>query len=85
MSGCFASEMIGRQLMDLRVQICTILATLSSIIENSKTAHLLTNHRSNKKIVEEGNALMEGRGKPSTPHRETEGLVHIECVDDVKH
>ena len=54
------------------------------IIENSGTAHLLTNHRSNKKIVEGGNALMEGRGKPSTPHRETEGLVHIECVDDVK-
>ena len=54
------------------------------IIENSGTAHLLTNHRSNKKIVEKGNVLMEGRGKPSKPYRDTEGLVHIECIDDVE-
>ena len=54
------------------------------IIENSGTAHLLTNHRSNKKIVEKSNVLMEGKGKPSKPHRDTEGLVRIECVDDVK-
>ena len=54
------------------------------IIENSGTAHLLTNHRSNKKIVERGNALMEGRGEPSKSHHDIEGLVHIECVDDVK-
>ena len=54
------------------------------IIENSKTAHLLTNHRSNKKIVEKGNALMAGRGEPSKTHHDTKGLVHIECVDDVE-
>ena len=53
------------------------------IIEDSGTAHLLINHRSNKKIVEKSNVLMEGRGKPSKPHRDTEGLVRIECVDDV--
>lgn len=54
------------------------------IIENSGTAHLLTNHRSNKKIVEKSNVLMEGRGEPSKTHLDTEGLVHVECVDDVK-
>ncbi len=54
------------------------------IIENSGTAHLLTNHRSSKKIVEKGNVLMEGRGEPSKTHRDTEGLVHIECIDDVE-
>ena len=54
------------------------------IIENSGTAHLLTNHRSNKKIVEKSNALMDGRGKPSKTHRDTEGMVHIECIDDVE-
>ena len=54
------------------------------IIKESGTAHLLTNHRSNKKIVEKSNILMDGRGKPSKPHRDTEGLVHIECIDDVE-
>ena len=54
------------------------------IIEDSGTAHLLTNHRSDKKIVEKSNVLMESKGKPSKPHRDTEGLVHIECVDDVE-
>ena len=54
------------------------------IIEKSGTAHLLTNYRSSEKIVERGNALMEGRGEPSKPHLGTEGLVHIQCVDDVK-
>ena len=53
-------------------------------IENSGTAHLLTNHRSNKKIVEKGNVLMEDKGEPSKPHRDAEGLVHIECIDDVE-
>ena len=58
-------------------------SNFEQIIADSGIVHLLTNHRSNKKIVEKSNVLMEGRGKPSKPHRDTEGLVHIECVDDV--
>ena len=54
------------------------------IIKESGTAHLLTNHRSNKKIVDKSNILMDGRGKPSKSHRDAEGLVHIECIDDVE-
>lgn len=54
------------------------------IIKDSGPAHLLTNHRSNKKIVQKSNMLMGGRGKPSKPYRETEGLVHIERIDDVE-
>ena len=55
-----------------------------NLIEKSGIAHLLTNHRSDKEIVEKSNALMYDKGEPSKSCRDIGGRVHIERIDDVK-
>lgn len=52
--------------------------------ERSGIATLLTNYRSCQRIVENGNAFMEGLGEPSKPHPDRPGgEVVIEYIDDV--
>ena len=51
-------------------------------IGNAEITHLLTNHRSQAKIIENSNALMDGGPKAvSLPHKRG-GLVHIEFIND---
>ena len=44
---------------------------------DSRKLHLTTNYRSGKSIVDAGNALMKGLGKPARPHKTTAGLVVV--------
>lgn len=48
---------------------------------NSIRLHISTNYRSCQKIVEVGNQLMKGLGKPSNPNRKSEGEVSITYLD----
>ncbi|WP_201716151.1 UvrD-helicase domain-containing protein [Rossellomorea arthrocnemi] len=59
----------------------TYFEEFPTLINKSTRLHLATNYRSYQKIVEVGNQLMEGRGKPSKPYRETEGEVFITHLD----
>ncbi|MBI1924409.1 UvrD-helicase domain-containing protein [Candidatus Poribacteria bacterium] len=54
-----------------------------ALIENSGTADLLTNYRSDRRIIEKSNRLMEGRGHPSQPSRTEEGEVDVFPIDDI--
>jgi DNA helicase-4 len=52
-------------------------------IGNAEVTHLLTNHRSQAKIIENSNALMDGGPKAvPLPHKRG-GLVQIEFIDDI--
>ena len=54
----------------------------SKYIEDAKTLDISTNYRSARKIVNIGNALMQGLGKPAKAHRKVEGRVHVADVND---
>lgn len=49
--------------------------SFSSYFAPSQRLHLLTNYRSNAAIVEFGNRLMDGLGKPAVPSKQTAGQV----------
>ncbi|MGA9347914.1 MAG: UvrD-helicase domain-containing protein [Anaerolineae bacterium] len=51
-------------------------------IGNAETTHLLTNHRSQAKIIENSNALMDGGPKAVSLPDKRGGLVQIEFIDD---
>jgi len=55
----------------------------NDFVENSGIAHLLINHRSMKRIIENSNKFMIGRGKPSTWEKDG-GVVRIIDINDVK-
>ena len=46
-------------------------------IGDSKKLHISTNYRSSKSIVDVGNALMNGLGKPASAHSREAGSVHL--------
>ena len=51
-------------------------------IGNAEVTHLLTNHRSQAKIIENSNALMDGGPKAVSLPDKRGGLVQIEFIDD---
>jgi DNA helicase-4 len=52
--------------------------------DESDRAHLLTNHRSRKSVVQQSNVLMRGLGPPARPRDDAPpGLAQIEPIDDV--
>ena len=46
-------------------------------IGKCKKLHISTNYRSSRSIVEVGNALMSGQGKPAVPHLKEAGSVYL--------
>jgi DNA helicase-4 len=53
-------------------------------IENSERVHMLTNHRSDGKIVGAGNALMKNYGSPANvANNKGEGKITLLSIDDI--
>jgi DNA helicase-4 len=61
----------------------TFFMEFESWIGNAEITHLLTNHRSQAKIVENSNALMDGGPKAVPLPDKRGGLVEIEFIDDI--
>ena len=53
----------------------------SDIFADSRTLHVATNYRSARMIVDSGNALMKGWGKPALHHKAISGKVKIGDLD----
>ncbi len=52
--------------------------------ENSTILNVCTNYRSAAEIVQLGNVLMHGKGKPATPSRSDSGKVVTACLGEFK-
>jgi DNA helicase IV len=62
----------------------TYFEEFEKFISQSTRLHIATNYRSYQNIVEVGNQLMTGKGKPSKPDIKTEGEVLITHLDQFK-
>jgi DNA helicase-4 len=61
----------------------TFFQGFEEIIGDAEIAHLLTNHRSQAKIIENSNALMDGGPKAVSLPDKRGGLAQVEFVDDL--
>ncbi len=61
----------------------TFFEKFEEIIGNAGITHLLTNYRSQAKIIENSNALMDGGPKAVSLPDKRGGLVEIESIDDI--
>lgn len=77
--------MIGRQLMVFAGSDLRYFNDFDSHIGNSKLLELVTNHRSQAKIVHLGNKLMSGFGSGSEPLQENQnGEIKLLAIEDVQ-